>query len=91
MKCDRCGRFDDAISYDVEHNVCICSMCRSKINAQIKPRRCPFCNGHDLSLLHDTGGDYDFIFCNCCKACGPAAVTQLDAITDWNAATRARV
>lgn len=89
MICDWCGCESGALSYDVECGF-ICPRCRSKVNAQIRPRRCPFCNGHDLTIIHDEMGPYEYVFCNYCKACGPASDTPLEAVKEWNAATRAR-
>ena len=88
--CELCGYDGGALSYDVEYNKCLCSACRHKLKAVFTSRRCPFCNGRDVSALYDDGGAYHFVFCADCKAIGPAGDDKADAIRKWNDARRAR-
>lgn len=45
--------------------------------------KCPFCNGDDIRV---ESTDPDIWFCTCCacKADGPIAENQTNAITKWN-------
>lgn len=51
-------------------------------------RRCPFCESHDMGVMFKFGDLCSpmkhFVFCWNCKARGPEAPTENEAVKLWN-------
>lgn len=45
---------------------------------------CPWCGGHDIKVKPLWGGKYRFVACETCRAAGPVAKTDEEALRLWD-------